>query len=536
MLNLRIRLPLPSSWSIPSTAAARRYASTTSSSSTSSSLLPQNIYDIVIVGGGMVGSALACALATKVPGKHLSMAVLETVPVNKVIQTSLSTIPDLRVSSIIPASQGLLQEVGAWDKMKQKRVTPFYDMQVWDAEGSGSMHFSTQESARYVETLTPSEQLSFYRNTQETQQRIPPLGHIVENNIVQSALMERLLELAANPSNKIHIAAPSSLANMNLPSSISPNESDFAQLQVKHADGSVQDISARLVIGADGANSRVRHLSGIGASGADYNQKGVVATIKTSQPHSTAWQRFLPTGPVAVLPCHDSYSSIVWSTNLAHADHLLSLSPQDFVKELNHVLHAPPSEVSPAFNVVPRIFRQPLPESLSSLLPVLFPSHTSRSAPHVTELVDKPGAFPLRLIHAAHYAKHRVALIGDAAHVVHPLAGQGVNLGFGDVMSLSKILHHAHMTGSDLGSLGVLQHYEQERRPINDTMILALNAIWHIYHAQGPLAAARNIGMDAINSIPGLKHQIVEHAMGLRPALPPVLHAFASHLTKLSHP
>jgi 2-octaprenylphenol hydroxylase len=392
---------------------------------------------VVIVGGGMVGAALACALGDGT----LRVALVEDRPLETLRPGSEI---DLRVSAITRASQHIFAAVGAWQRiLAQQRIGPFREMQVWDAAGSGHIHF---DSAAIGEPL---------------------LGWIIENRVIQTALLERAQEFA-----NVQLHCPAALALVNL-------DGESVRLQLKEG----RELRARLLVGADGADSRVRHWAGVEVIGWNYQQKALVATVGTQYPHvETAWQRFLPSGPLAFLPLHDGRSSIVWSTTPAQAEHLLSCGEEVFALEL-----------AEAFDW-----------RLGGI--------TS---------VGRRAAFPLRLQHAQAYVRPRIALVGDAAHVVHPLAGQGVNLGLLDAAALAEVLQEAAAAGLDIGAFRVLRRYERWRKGENLLMLGVLDGLNRLFGSPlTPVRLLRNLGLSLTDAALPVKHLFARRAMGLAGDLP----------------
>ncbi len=393
-------------------------------------------YDLLIAGGGMVGSALACALGDT----DLKIALLEGTPLERIRPTAEL---DIRVSAISRASQRIFAAVGAWDGMTAWRVSPFRDMRVWDASGFGQIHF---DSASLGEPL---------------------LGWIIENRVIQFALLERARQLPA--------------VELLCPAALEAAQPDGPCWRVRLNDG--REFTTRLLVGADGAQSKVRQLAGIDTSGWEYGQKAVVANVRTAEPHQeTAWQRFLPTGPLAFLPLQDGCCSIVWSTTPDQADSLLALDEYDFGHALGEA------------------FKQ-------------------RLGP-ITQ-VGARGAFPLRLQHARGYVKPGLALIGDAAHVVHPLAGQGVNLGLLDAATLAEVIADAIAERREIGSLTVLRRYERWRKGDNLLMLGVMDGFKRLFSATAsPVRLLRNIGLNLTDAMDPIKNMIARRAMGLAGDLP----------------
>jgi 2-octaprenylphenol hydroxylase len=394
-------------------------------------------YDIIISGGGIVGSVLACALGEC----DLRIAILERTTLE---QSKLYHDKDIRVSAISWASQRIFAAVGAWNGMKSQRVSPFRDIRVWDATGYGQIHF---DSAELGESL---------------------LGWIIENRVIQYSLLERAQQMPA-----IEILYQTSLETVK--------ELDHNHWRVYLDNG--REITTRLLIGADGAQSKVRHLSGIRISGWRYNQRALVANVRTAESHrETAWQRFMPTGPLAFLPLNDGSCSIVWSTTPENADVLLALDAQEFCTALG--------------------------EAFAWRLGPIVQSNTR-------------GVFALYLQYAHSYVKPGLALIGDAAHVIHPLAGQGVNLGILDAATLAEVIIDAISECKDIGSIKVLRRYERWRRGDNMSMLFIIDGFNDLFSTSLPLLPfLRNIGLNVTDASRFIKNFIARRAMGLAGDLP----------------
>ena len=387
-------------------------------------------YEIIIAGGGMVGAALACLLAQA--GKQV--AVLEA---NQPLAFSVDDPFDNRVSALSRASQRLMEQAGAWSAVLAMRAAPYEAMQVWDATGSGWIRFEAADLGE------------------------PDLGHIVENRVLQLALLESL----------------QSYPNLELlcPARLSHFEVTQNQIQVTLAEG--RNLTAQLLIGADGAQSAVRRLAALPYELLDYAQKALVCTAYTALPHgATAWQRFLPTGPVAFLPLPDPNAcSIVWTLPADQADAVLSWDEARFQRELGQALD----------------FR------LGEII-----------------RIGERAAFALRGLHAQSYVCERVALLGDAAHTIHPLAGQGVNLGFKDAETLAKLIL-ANETSDD-GSLKLLRRYERARRGDNVLTQKVMEGFSLLFsNTLTPWKLLRNTGLTTVNQLPLLKYQLARRAMGL---------------------
>ena len=352
--------------------------------------------------------------------------------------------PDPRVSAFSRASERILDTAGAWPAIAAYRVSPYERMRVWHADESpasaGALTFDAAEVAE------------------------PNLGYIIENRLVQAAL------LAAFEERGGYVAA-GTLISLDL-------ERDRARVVT-----TCGVFDARLVIGADGARSSVREAAGIRADTVDYEQKALVAVVATERPHErTAWQRFLRSGTLAFLPLSDGTSSIVWSI--------------------------PPDEVARLLACDAGTFAHALDEASDGVL-----GHTQLRSPRQ--------AFPLQRLTAERYVSERIALIGDAAHVVHPLAGQGVNLGLLDSACLFDTLRAAREEGEDPGALRVLRRYERWRKSENELMSAAIDAFNRfLAHGAGPLARIAQRGLGIVNRSQELKSVFIRRALGLTGELP----------------
>lgn len=403
------------------------------------SFMSNGNYQIVIVGAGMVGAALALALGRE----GFSVALLDH---KKPPDYQSGQSYGLRVSALSLASQNILTNLGVWETIAATRISPYREMMVWDAQGDErGIHFDCAEL------------------------QYDYLGHIVENDLIQSALLNTLQSL---PNVACYFQA-----------GVAKLESGAEYISIELDDGS--HITGQLLVGADGAASRVRTLAGIAVRQHSYQQQGVVAVVKPSHPHrATAWQRFLLDGPLAFLPLAGNVCSIVWSAPEQQARDLLAM----------------PDET----------FRRTLAEAFEYRLGEIL--HCGERA-----------AFPLRYQRAERYTAPRIVLVGDAAHVVHPLAGQGVNLGFLDVARLTEVLLEALACGADPGAIKPLRRYERGRKTENELMGFALDSIEKLFVSKiEPLVAARNLGLRLVDRAPLLKNFFIRQAAGLTGSAPPL--------------
>lgn len=272
-----------------------------------------------------------------------------------------------------------------------------------------------------------------------------------------------------------------------------------------------QSLVARLLIGADGANSPVRTFAGIQTRGWDYQRMGVVATIQlASEPQAhIAFQRFLPTGPIAMLPLPGKMASLVWSTTPERAAVLKSLSPKDFVATVNAAFRLSPVDLEYLHSI----------DSGQSEEFEWRKAHTNVTGvvpEHAIGVQEKSiAAFPLKLRHAETYTAERVALVGDAAHTIHPLAGQGLNQGQGDIASLVRAIEAAVETGQDIGAYLSLEQYNSDRYAANNMLLGVCDKLHKLYSFEsGPIVTARSLGLSAVNQLGFLKGFLMRSAAG----------------------
>jgi 2-octaprenylphenol hydroxylase len=398
-------------------------------------------FDVVVIGGAMAGAGCAALLAATPATAGLRIALVEPRPATP---PAADAPLDLRVSALSRASQQLLERVGAWPAVAA-RAAAYQRMVIWEERqepsGPDALVFDAAELGE------------------------PDLGHIGENRTIQAALTARAEALGV-----VLLRA------------------DFATLEatrdaVRLGLGDGREFRAGLVIGADGAESAVRRQAGIDTRGWDYGQRAVVAHLASERPHAgTARQRFLDTGPLALLPLADGRSSLVWST----------------LPEVAEVLAQCPEEE----------FADRVTAASAGVLGRLEPT-TPRAS------------FPLRLLHARRYVAERVALVGDAAHTVHPLAGQGINLAFLDAAALVDVLGEALAAGDDPGELRVLRRYERWRKAEALPAIALLDGIKRLFFGGNPIQSRMRQGALGLAQSSGtFKRALMRRALGVAGEVP----------------
>jgi 2-octaprenyl-3-methyl-6-methoxy-1,4-benzoquinol hydroxylase/2-octaprenylphenol hydroxylase len=419
--------------------------------------------DVIVVGAGAVGGTLALALARD----GFEVAVIEA---REPKPWRHEDEVDLRVVALAPDARELLDDLGVWTSIAASRIGPYRHMHVWDAMAPGELHFDAAERGEGA------------------------LGWIVENKLIQSVLWSALreqrshgdgergsggsreaLEFANTRPRSIAASAAPTWARMCCPAEVAEIRDSDDGVTATLADGT--RLRAKVLVAAEGAESSVRAKLGIAFEGHDYSQRAVVAHVAKERPHEgTAWQRFQPGGPLAFLPLADGRCSIVWSLPDAVATRVLALDDDAFCRELGCAFDFRLGQITAA---------------------------------------SARAAFPLRLRLAQRYVKGRCVLAGDAAHVVHPLAGQGMNLGLRDVACLRRVLREARERGSDLGAAHVLRRYERERRSESTLAARGLDAIERVYGSTlEPVAALRGAALEIAGRFTSLRQALAEFAAG----------------------
>ena len=408
-------------------------------------------FDVVVIGAGVIGATMATLLgARRLAGAGRVALVAERTPSGAAMPPAATAADDwdLRVFALSRASQRLLRLCGTWQRLPQARLFPYERMCVWDASGTpaaaGSLTFDCAEIGE------------------------PNLGFIVEGRALTSASLQSVSASGA-------VLIEGSVQSLRV---------DETRARIRLEDG--RDLTAKLLVAADGTASKSRELLGIDTAGHAYHQNALVAHVRTTEPHrGTAWQRFLPTGPLAFLPLPDGRSSIVWSVAAEDARRLRSLDAGEFAAALEAA---------------------------------------SDRALGGIELTTSVASFGLQLKVAVDYVRPRAVLVGDAGHAVHPLAGQGLNLGLLDCASLADALAPARGDAELLGEPRLLRRYERWRKSENLLAAGTLDALERLFSSSNPLLRRlRGAGLGAVGRLPVLKRELALRALGISGDVPAFL-------------
>lgn len=393
-------------------------------------------FDVTIVGGGMVGLALAAALKKS----DMRIAVIE----GQMIDESMDDIPDIRVSALNRASEVFLKNINAWHGIEKRRLSEYTGMYVWEKDSFASVSFDAE---------------SLYQ---------PNLGYIIENKVIQQSLLEQVKQQD----------------NVTLFMSCHCQSLSMGESEAWLVLDNGSSMTTKLVVGADGANSWVRNQSQIPLTHWDYGHAALVANVVTELSHDgIARQIFTPEGPLAFLPMADEHlCSIVWSTEPSRAEQLQKMSDEEFNKSLT----------------------------------VEFDNQLG-----LCEVKSSRQVYPLKMRYARDFIQERIALVGDAAHTIHPLAGQGVNLGFLDAASLAETLLEVWNEGQDIGRKKNLRGYERWRKAEASKMIAAMQSFKMLFDGDLPLKKlVRGVGMSLFNELTVPKDELMKRALGLKGELP----------------
>ena len=487
---------------------SRRYATAAS----------PDIYDVVCVGGGPAGLSLLtalrtynhpaslehridCVLGASKATSHLRLALIESQDLERARTWALP--PDEfsnRASSLTPLSLSFLSQIGAWPHVDTSRVQPYRHLLVWDGLSSTS---------RISFDALPSE---------------PPIASMTENQNLTRALVRRLDDLS-----HISIFDKTSVADINLGPSLPTPANSSKSLDLSsypHVTlSSNHDIVARLLVGADGLKSPVRTFAGISTRGWDYDRHGVVATLKlppgsghnSDNPRGvTAYQRFLPSGPIAFLALPGDYATLVWTTTPSQAMRLKTLGTEDFVAMVNAAFRLDVVDLDYMLTLDSgQVDEWEWRESVRSSSGAGIDGGTPERVASVQE--GSIASFPLRLRHASTYTTNRIALLGDAAHTIHPLAGQGLNMGLADSRSLASAIEYAVLHGADIGNeIGCLDKYNGEMWMSNNRMLGAVDKLHWLYSAKSwPVVGLRGFGLRTVDALSPVKGWFMRQAGAL---------------------
>ncbi|KAF5336069.1 hypothetical protein D9611_006401 [Ephemerocybe angulata] len=493
---------------------SKRKASTTTTDSY------ENV-DVVIVGGGPAGLALASALGSSPAIKdNLTVALIEAGDLTKIQEWSASP-GDFsnRVSSLTNASQDFLKRTGAWNSVDQRRTCGVEEMQVWDGVSDARIEFNSTDLG--------------------AESSFNGMSRMTENLNLQRGLLRHLADMP-----QVQLLQKTKVQ------SITRDSDDKQSWPLVHLDNG-RVLRSRLLVGADGFNSPVRSFAGISSYGWSYDTQAIVATLEHHPrgafegPNTTAYQRFLPTGPIAFLPFSSTASSLVWSTRPHIAKALLSCEPAVLSTMINAAFRLPAFSLKYLYDRILEAHAAGTPitqarlqeeiqfrEKAHSIDPLSTHSSLIRHSgpvgiaspdahlvpPLVTGL--QPGtaaSFPLRFNHADVYIGEgkgsRTVLVGDAAHTVHPLAGQGLNMGLSDVECLTRCIEKAILHGGDVGSYTALLPYAQERYLANHILMAAVDKLHKLYTTElEPVVWARSVGLEVLNELDSVKAAIMMQA------------------------
>ena len=397
-------------------------------------------YDLIIIGGGMVGASLAISLAEQ----PLRIALVEAAP----LRSGEISPPnyDDRAIALSFGARRIFEGMGLWSD-----ISP---------QTTAINHIHVSDQGRFGFTRLDAKQ-----------EKVDALGYVATARQLGASLMDKLQHCS-----NLMTMSPATLTGLTF-------DTDSATAIIAHEDGHTQPLTAKLIVAADGGNSAVRRQLDINTTDRDYQQTAIIANITPEKPHrNIAYERFTHNGPLALLPMPDNRCSLVWTRAPDDAERLLQLNDEDFLAELQ-----------PCFG-----------KRLGRFLKV-----------------GRRNSYPLQLVQAQEQVRERLALIGNAAHTLHPIAGQGFNLGLRDVATLAQNIVDAHRTGTDMGKLSVLQAYADWRQRDHRQVIGFTNTLVQTFSNQlPPLALARNLGLIAADIIPPLKHTLARHSMGLAGKLP----------------
>ena len=402
----------------------------------------KNQYDILIIGGGMIGASMACALANlSTTRTALRIAVIEAFPFRSNNQPSY----DARSIALAYGSKRIFETLNLWQAMEK------------DATAIKYIHVSNKGRFGVTRITAQDEQLD-------------ALGYVIENRIIGNALLNKM-----NTYDNIDLICPAKLENLDI-------SKDSASVIIKQDDKS-RTIEAKLIIGADGGNSKVRELLNIDSTNKDYRQTAIISNVTPGKPHENiAYERFTQHGPIAVLPMSDNRCSLVLTVNADETEKVLAMNDGDFLAYLED-------------------------------------RFGYRTGGFVK--TSKRFSYPLSLMKIKQHYKPRAVIIGNAAHTLHPIAGQGFNLGIRDVSSLAEIIADAIKNKQDIGDENILKQYQQQREKDQKKVAFITDSLASLFSNEFlPLAKARSTGLLLADLCPAAKHFLAKEAMGSSGTLP----------------
>ena len=397
----------------------------------------QKNFDVIIVGGGMVGASLACALGAL----PLKIAIIEAFPFKSNNQPSY----DARSIALAYGSKRIFSSIGIWDDLKEN-ATPIKQIHISNKGQFGVTRLNAKDES------------------------LDALGYVIENRILGNALLKKIKTF-----KNIKLICPAKLSSLKI-----NNESAIVNIE---KDGKETQLICKLIVGADGGNSKVREILNITTTNKDYQQTAIISNVTPGKTHGNiAYERFTKQGPIAVLPMTDNRCSLVLTVEQNQEDEILQLNDVDFLTYLEK-------------------------------------RFGFRCGGFVK--TSKRHAYPLSLMQIDEHYKSRAVIIGNAAHTLHPIAGQGFNLGIRDVSVLAEIIANAYKQGIDIGDQNVLKEYAELRKNDQKTVALITDSLAQIFSNDlFPLRKIRAKGLLMTDLLPPAKHLLAKHAMGLNGKLP----------------
>ncbi|ODV95184.1 hypothetical protein PACTADRAFT_49932 [Pachysolen tannophilus NRRL Y-2460] len=448
------------------------------------------VADVVIIGGGPAGLSLGAGLKNSPATSNLKIKIIESLNLLGPLKDFEKNAPEFftnRVVSLTPTTVDFFKEIGSWKFIKEDRIQSYDDIIAYDGITNAKIEFTHDDIATMCENIN-----------------------------IQSSLLERIEELNNNDSidNQLEILDNTKVVNIG--------ENDKNHWPVLELSNGTK-IETRLLIGCDGFNSPARKFAKIENRGWSYNRWGIVATLQNEHESfrmPVAWQRFLPTGPIALLPMPDNYVSLVWTLTPELSNIAMKVKEENFVLLVNAAYRLDQDELNYIFKIA-QDDEDSLPAELSWRLKQFSKNKDEKFLEEnypimVSSMISKSrGKFPLKLSHSDTYVSERVALVGDAAHTTHPLAGQGLNMGQGDVKSLVKALEKASLRGLDIGSPLSLEPYFSERWPENHVLLGVVDKLHKIYSTDFmPIVKARSLGVDILNNLDFVKEFMIKQISG----------------------